>query len=88
MIPTVIAGQAVGSFLWHAIKRTASVLFVLGLFWAIYVMAIKPHTNPTPTEAQRAENITNFNYELSPKQTFFGCANFRIQKPEREEAKK
>ena len=77
-----VGGQAVGNFLWHAIKRTASVLFVIGLLWAIYVMAVKPHINPTPTESQEAENITNYNYSLEPRQTFFGCANFRIQKPE------
>ena len=79
MIP--VAGMAVGNFLWHAVKRTASVLFVLGLFWGLYVMAVKPHINPTPTESQRADNITNFNYTLEPKQTFFGCQNFKIAKP-------
>ena len=78
-----VGSQAVGSFLWHAIKRTASVLFVIGLLWAIYIMAVKPHINPTPTESQKAENITNYNYTMQPK-SYFGCQHFGIARPEKE----
>jgi len=86
-----LASLKFGSMMWHAIKRFASVLFVGGLLWAIYVMAIKPHINPTPTESQTADEIANYNFNLKPHQTFFGCANYRIQNPKelvKEKAKK
>ena len=44
--------------------------------WSIYVTFVKPHINPAPTTTQKAEAITNYN--IQPKQTFFGCQHFRI----------
>jgi hypothetical protein len=69
------------SFFWHFIKRAAAVLAVLGILWFIYLTVFKPHINPVPTESQSAKKIDNYNFELAPKQTFFGCANYRIQNP-------
>ena len=59
LAPAIIAKQLV----WHSIKRTFSVICVLlvigGLCWAVYVMAVKPHVNPTKTTLQKAETINN-----------------------------
>ena len=58
----------------HGLQRTLSVLAFVGLGWAIYVMAIKPHVNPTPTEeyAQQAEKIVNVEHHYSkPEEAFF-----------------
>ena len=53
----------------HSLLRTLSVvctlLVIAGLAWAVYVMAIKPHTRPTPT--QRAEQIINQTYNYPEK---------------------
>lgn len=81
MNPLVVAGADMA---WHGFKRFMSVLVwglvIAGLGWAVYAGIIRPTTKPNPTETQQAENIVNYNYELSPKQTFFGCANFKIDK--------
>jgi len=55
-------------------------LLVLGVIalvvWSIYVTVVKPHTKPTPTTTQQAEQITNITHNY-PKPTF-GCMYFRI----------
>lgn len=65
-----IAGNAV----WHGITRTVSVVCTLaviaGLFWAVYVTLIKPHTNPTTTQTQQAEEISN-TYITNTDDAFF-----------------
>ena len=63
------------TFGWMLLKGVVYGLVALGLFWAVYVTFVKPHTNPTPTSEQNASSI----YNLSPKVTF-GCANFAIDK--------
>ena len=59
---------------------------IAGIGWALYLAFIKPHYNPLPLTTQNAEQIANYNFQ--PKQTFFGCANWRIPKPEKEIIKK
>ena len=56
----------------HWITRTLSVLAVVGIGWGIYVMAVKPHVNPVPTEsyAQQANQITNIEV-YNPEDRFF-----------------
>ncbi len=56
-----IVGKAVVKGTGHAITRTLSVLAVIGVAWAIYIMAIKPHVNPNPTSTtnQQAKQIIN-----------------------------
>jgi len=75
MVP-VVAGQAVGNFIWHFIKRFSAFLFCAGLVWAVYVTVVRPHTKGTFKNKQEAERISN--YDNAPKQTFFGCANYKI----------
>ena len=81
MNPLINAGIEMG---WHSVKRTFSViatlLLIAGLGWLIYVGMIRPHTKGTFQNKQDAEQIIN--YTIEPRQTFFGCANFRIQKPD------
>ena len=72
MIPPT-AGLAVGNFIWHLIKRSAAILFVLGLIWSIYVTVVRPHTKPNPSTKQEAENIVNYTYDVKPT---FGCMRF------------
>lgn len=67
----------------HSVQRTASVLGVLTTIaligfigWSIYVAIVKPHTNPTRTTDQRAEQINNPTYSPAPR--FGGCANMRV----------
>jgi len=69
---------AATSFAWHFAKRAAATIVVLAILWGVYVTMVKPHTNPTPTESQKAKLIENTNFNLQPKQTFFGCCNYKI----------
>ncbi len=86
MNPLVTAGADMA---WHGFKRFISVLVwclvLAGIGWAIYAGIIRPTTKPNATTKQEAESIINYNYTIEPKQTFFGCSNFRIQKPEQEQ---
>ena len=59
---------------------------IAGIGWAIYAGIIRPVTKPNPSTTQNAEQITNYNFQ--PKQTFFGCANWKLPKPEKEIIKK
>ena len=80
MNPLIVAGTEMA---WHGFMRFLSVLVwtlvIAGLGWAVYAGIIRPTTKPNPTTRQEAQQIIN--YTLEPKQTFFGCANFRIEKP-------
>ncbi len=78
MIPQVVAGEAVGNFLWHFIKRFCAFLFCVGLLWALYVAFVRPTTKPNPTEKYQAETQEFRTTEIAPKQTFFGCNHFQI----------
>jgi cytoskeletal protein RodZ len=67
----------------HAVERTISVITVLAVLglvgfvlWSVYVAIIKPHTNPTRTTDQHAEQINNPTY--SPKPGIGGCAHMTI----------
>ena len=87
-----VLNPATVSFLWHFLRRAAAVLFVLAILWGIYIVMVKPHIFPTPTESQKAKEIVNENYYLEPKQTFFGCSNYKIslldKKPIKDDNKK
>ena len=68
----------------HAVERTISVITVLAVLglvgfvlWSVYVAVIKPHTNPTRTTDQHAEQINNPGYEQKPG--FGGCAHMDIK---------
>ena len=76
-----ITPTALGKSTFVVIKGFLVLLAIAGLGWAIYVMAIKPHTNPTPTNRQEGQR-DNYNLTIAPKQTFFGCMRFNIPKPE------
>lgn len=57
-----VVGKAAVKGAKHWIMRTLSVLAVIGVGWAIYVMAIKPHTKgrlATSTTNQSANKIVN-----------------------------
>ena len=58
----------------HQLQRTVGVvctlLVIAGLGWAVYVMAIKPHTRPTPTTKQEAKIIQNIEIN-TPEDSFF-----------------
>ena len=55
----------------HSLFRTVSVvstLLVIGAIgWFVYVGMIKPHTRPTATTSQKAENIENVVYNYPEK---------------------
>ena len=48
---------------------------IIGFGWAIYTAYIKPHTNPTKTTSQNAEEIVN--NDNAPRATF-GCASLKV----------
>jgi hypothetical protein len=79
--PLVILGAIVKgkSSVWGFLKWIAVLGFIGICFWGLYAGLIRPTTKPNPSESQTADNITNHNYNLNPKQTFFGCANFKIE---------
>lgn len=67
----------------HQVQRTAGVVTTIAILaciifggWSLYVSFIKPHTNPTKTTDQRAEQINNPHYNPQPR--LGGCANMRI----------
>jgi len=75
--------MAVAEAVKHSVQRTVSVVGVLSAVavvgfvgWSGYVALIKPHTNPTRTTDQHAEQINNPTYTAQPH--FGGCANMRI----------
>jgi len=80
--PLLIAGaMAKGrGMIWSILKWVAILGFIGLAGWGLYAGLIRPTTKPNATESQFANSITNHNYTLAPKQTFFGCANFRIPK--------
>lgn len=61
--------------LMYGLGLAALVFIGLGVYKAYF-------KKPLPTTTQSAEHIINYNYTLTPHQTFFGCANYKIQKPE------
>lgn len=65
---------AVVNVVKHSVLRFLSVLCVglvlAGIGWAVYVMAIKPHTNPTATTSQHASEISN-TYVTNKDDSFF-----------------
>ncbi len=72
---TVAVAKAAGKGAIHWIATSLRVLAVVGIVWSIYVMAIKPHINPTPTESYHQivqSGGTNYNIEVyNPEDTFF-----------------
>lgn len=68
------------------IKYVGGTLLGLGLAWSIYAGIIRPTTKPNPTTTQRAENITNFTYNNTPRSSF-GCATVKIYEKYRNETK-
>ena len=84
MNPLVSAGAGM---VWHAIRRTLSVICVLAvagaIAWSVYVAFIKPHTNPTEVkkQIQQAESITNVenNFNEPDKAFFLGIKLFGIR---------
>ncbi len=64
MNPLIKAGMEI---VWHAIRRTISVVCVLlvivGIWWAVYRVYIKPR--PTTTNIQKAETIQNVEYHYN-----------------------
>lgn len=75
-LPAIVAKQVV----WHSIRRAFSVLCVFlvigGLVWGVYVMAVKPHTNPTATQYQKAEKIENITHNYPDNNFFIGIKLF------------
>jgi hypothetical protein len=58
-------------------KWVGVVLLGLGLAWSIYAGIIRPTTKPNPTTTQKADNITNYTYNVTPRSTF-GCASIKV----------
>ncbi len=44
------------------------------VLWSAYVTIIKPHTHPTPTTTEQAQNINHY----EPRQTF-GCMRLELK---------
>jgi hypothetical protein len=63
------------------IRVVITLLVIAGLGWAVYAGIIRPTTKPNPSTRQEGQR-DNYSYTLSPHQTFFGCMNFKIPKPE------
>lgn len=67
-------------FSGNTIAKILSLIFkimiIIGVpalvLWGVYVLAIKPHTNPTPTTSQKADAITNYSYYFYPNKKVFG----------------
>jgi hypothetical protein len=69
-----VSGNALGKATSIVIKGLA-VLAIIGLFfWMAYVTFVKPHTNPTPSTTQNAQQITNNYYYQIPMKRTFGLA--------------
>ena len=60
-------------------KWIGGVVLGLGLAWSIYAGIIRPTTKPNPTTSQKAQEITNYTFNNTPRSTF-GCSNVRIDK--------
>jgi hypothetical protein len=45
-----------------SVKWVMGVVLGLGLAWAIYAGIIRPITKPNPSTTQKAEQISNYNY--------------------------
>jgi hypothetical protein len=68
-------------FSWTTIKKILSLIFkilvIVGLpilaLWGVYVLTIKPHTNPLPTTTQNqaAEEIINTTINYYPNKRVF-----------------
>lgn len=58
-------------------KGLLVLLAVAGIGYAIYKAYVK---RPDPTTTQNAKAIANYNYHLEPRQMFFGCANFKLER--------
>jgi hypothetical protein len=68
-------------FSWTTIKKILSLIFkilvIVGLpalaLWGVYVLAVKPHTNPMPTttQNQQAQQITNITENYYPNKRVF-----------------
>ena len=59
----------------------SKIAIIVALGWFLYVGMIKPHTNPTPTTAQSAEQIINNEYNYPEKKSLidFKVWIFRIK---------
>jgi len=58
-------------------KWVGGVLGGLALAWIFYAGLIRPTTKPNPSTSQKADNITNYVYNTTPKSTF-GCATVKV----------
>jgi hypothetical protein len=66
-----ISATALGKATSVVIKGLIVLSLVALIVWSCYVTFIKPHTNPTPTQEQRAEQIINNNNYYGSKSSFF-----------------
>jgi len=51
---------AIGKSVSVVIKGILIISLTIGLFWGIYVVAIKPHIKPTPTTSQSGVITNNY----------------------------
>lgn len=53
-----------GGMVWFKAFKTMLVMaMICTVLWSVYVAIIKPHTNPTKTTSQTADQISNTNVE-------------------------
>lgn len=66
------SGNTVSKIISFGIKFILIFGAIGGLLWSVYVTIIKPHTNPTPTTSQNAEQLTNYYYYYYPNKKILG----------------
>ena len=69
---------AIGKSVSVVLKGLLILALVAGLVWGVYVVAIKPHTHPTPTTSQSG-NITN-NYINPTADELVNIINSQVKK--------
>ena len=62
---------ALGKSVSVVVKGLLVVGLIVAIVWGIYVVMVKPHTNPNPTTTVESGG-TNYNYEIHVG--FGGCA--------------
>jgi hypothetical protein len=62
---------ALGKATSVVIKGLIVLSLIALIVWSCYVTFIKPHTNPTPTQMQKAGQIVNNNNYYESKNSFF-----------------